>query len=176
MFGQSFYMVTVILIILFVGEYFLPEEDITIDGIPLSFNGYVRTGRSSNYDGSTDDPYLYSEHVHKTLGPSRHFTILFTTFMFLNIVNELNCRSLHDEVNVVKGLWSNKLALSVMLCETAIQVIISEFGGFVFEIYPDGLTWYQWLICLTFAFGSYLFHLLLIAIPDRFFFRVFPSQ
>ena len=170
--GQAIYMVSVILVILFVGEYFIPEENEVIDGVPLSFDGKIRPGRGSDYDGTTDKPYLYTEDVERALGPSRHFTILFTTFVFLQIVNEWNCRKLHDEVNIFSGIFKNRIALGIRAFEIVMQVIISQFGSFLFDLYPGGLTWYQWLICIGFSLGSFLVRLILLCVPDNLFVRV----
>ena len=166
-FGQGIYMIVVILIILFAGEYFLPEENEIIDGIPLSYNGYVRTGRRFDYEGNESNPKLYSTDVRKKLGPSRHFTILFTTFVFLHIVNEWNCRKLFDELNFLAGLESNPLSLLVRLVETVVQVIISQYGNLLFDIYPSGMTWYQWLICIAFSLGSLVVRLPILLVPDE---------
>ncbi len=160
-------MTIVILIILFAGEYFLPEEKEIIDGIPISYDGHVRTGRRFDYEGKEDSSKLYSTDVRKKLGPSRHFTILFTTFVFMHIVNEWNCRKLYDEANFLAGLETNKLSLIVRLIETVIQAIISQYGGLLFDIYPSGMTWYQWLICIAFSLGCLVVRLPILFIPDE---------
>jgi len=164
--GQATYMIAVVLIILFAGEYFLPEEEIIVNGIPISFNGHVRTGRVAGYDGEKDDPSLYTKEVKDEVGPSRHFTMLFTTFVFLHIVNEWNCRKLYDELNILAGIQNNMLSLGVRFIETFLQVMISQFGSRLFEIYPDGMTWYQWLICIAFALGTLVIRLILMAFPE----------
>jgi Ca2+ transporting ATPase len=169
--GQSAYMVIVILIILFAGEYFIPEEDEYVNGIPIARNGYIRTGRSAYYSGNTDDDNLqntqiYTKAIYDEIGPSRHYTVLFTTFVFLQIVNEWNCRKLYDEVNIFEGIHKNYISIAVRIAETAVQVIISQFGGRVFSIYKDGMTWYQWLICIAFSLGSFIIRLILVMIPE----------
>lgn len=166
-FGQSFYMIAVILIILFAGEYFIPEENEIIDGIPLSSNGKVRTGRRFDYQGETSTPGLYSRDVFNKLGPSRHFSVLFTTFVFMQIVNEWNCRKLYNEVNIFAGIQNNLLSITVRIVESVVQAIISQYGGLLFQIYPDGMTWYQWLICIAFSLASLLIRLILLLIPEE---------
>ena len=169
--GQSFYMIAGILVILFAGEYFLPEEEILVEGIPISFDGYVRTGRAAYYSGDTDDDNLfnteiYTKAIHDEIGPSRHYGMLFTTFVFMQIVNEWNCRKLYDEFNFLSGIQNNLMSILVRLFETVLQVIISEFGGRVFEVYVDGMTWYQWLICIAFSLGCLIIRVILIFIPE----------
>eukprot|EP00831_Metopus_contortus_P041847 TRINITY_DN3290_c0_g1_i2.p1 TRINITY_DN3290_c0_g1~~TRINITY_DN3290_c0_g1_i2.p1 ORF type:complete len:897 (+),score=191.65 TRINITY_DN3290_c0_g1_i2:872-3562(+) len=164
--AQSVYMITVILIILFAGEYFLPEEEEIIDGHRLDRDGCVRTGRKYNYKGDEEGSELYSKKVYDALGPSRHFTILFTTFVFMQIVNEYNCRKLYDEVNIFKGFLSNPISIIIRAIETVVQVVISQFGNVLFNIYPDGMTWYQWLICIAFSLGSFAVRLALLLLPE----------
>ena len=149
---------------------FVPPDEF-VSGIPISFDGYVRTGRSAYYSGDTDDDNLYNTEIYTKaisdeIGPSRHFSILFTVFVFLQIVNEWNCRKLYDEVNIFAGIQNNWISIIVRIVETAIQVVISQFGNRVFSIYPEGLTWYQWLISIAFSLGSLLMRLVLILIPD----------
>lgn len=43
------------------------------------------------------------------LGPSRHFTFLFNTFVWMTIFNFLNARLLNDKINIFKGIFSNPL-------------------------------------------------------------------
>lgn len=162
-------MVIIILIILFAGEYFIPEENKVIDGVPLTLNGnYVRTGRNADYSGETKDPDLYTTHVRDVLGPSRHYSVLFTTFVFMQIVNEWNCRKLYDEVNVFAGIQYNMISIIVRVTESTVQAIISEFGDQLFDIYPDGMTWYQWLICIAFSLGCFVIRLIILAaVPDN---------
>ena len=164
--GQAIYMIIIIMIILFAGEYFIPEENIIVDGIPLSYNGYVRTGRPADYEGGKTDETLYTDAIYKKIGPSRHFSVLFTTFVFMQIINEWNCRKLHDEVNIFAGIQHNMLSIIVRLVESVVQAIISQYGNLLFDIYPDGMTWYQWLICIAFALGSFIARLLLLLVPE----------
>eukprot|EP00826_Nyctotherus_ovalis_P017252 TRINITY_DN15067_c0_g1_i3.p1 TRINITY_DN15067_c0_g1~~TRINITY_DN15067_c0_g1_i3.p1 ORF type:complete len:222 (+),score=52.87 TRINITY_DN15067_c0_g1_i3:111-776(+) len=169
--GQAIYMIAITLVILFAGEYFLPEKDEIVNGVPISFNGYVRTGRSADYAGNTDDDNLYSttlytKKIFKEVGPSRHYTILFSTFVFMQIFNEWNCRKLHDEVNIFAGIQTNYISIAVRFLETLLQVIISQFGGRLFGIYKDGMTGVQWCICIAFSVGTFVVRLILLFIPE----------
>ncbi len=165
---QAIYMTTIILIILFAGEYFIPEEKEIIQGIPIYANGgHVRTGRAADYEGNTDDPSLYTTDVEKKLGPSRHFSVLFTTFVFMQIANEWNCRKLYEEINIFAGIQHNPISIVVRVTESVVQVVISQFGDRLFDIYPDGMTWYQWMICIGFSLGSFVVRFFVVLlVPD----------
>lgn len=53
---------------------------------------------------------------------SQHFTIVFNTFVFLQIGNEVNARKVHGERNVFKGFFANFIFLAVMAIQVAVQV------------------------------------------------------
>ena len=53
---------------------------------------------------------------------SQHFTIIFNTFVFLQIGNEINARKVHGERNVFKGFFANFIFLGVMVIQIAVQV------------------------------------------------------
>lgn len=164
--GQATYMIIIIMIILFAGEYFLPEENQIVSGYHISQNGHVITGRRFDYQGNDGAPGTYTQDMTDKIGPSRHFTILFTTFIFLQIVNEWNCRKLFNELNVFEGILSNPISIVVRITESVIQVIISEFSGRLFSCYPDGMMWYQWLICIAFSLGSFVIRFILLLVPE----------
>lgn len=53
---------------------------------------------------------------------SQHFTIIFNTFVFLQIGNEINARKVHGERNVFAGFFSNFIFLGVMVIQITVQV------------------------------------------------------
>jgi len=65
-----------------------------------------------NIDGSEDYKEAYDD---PDIGPSRHLTFLFNTFVFLQLFNEFNCRRIHDEFNIFEGLWGNWLFIGIWL-------------------------------------------------------------
>jgi len=172
-FGQAFYQLSVMMVLLFAGEYFIPEENIVKNGIPLSFNGKIRPGRAMTYSGDADKDWLYAPSVHDVLGPSRHFTIIFCAFIFMQLFNEYNSMSINDELVFWRSLKENLTASIILFIEVIICVVIVQFGSVVFDLYPGGLTWYQWLICLAFAFGTILTRIVLVHIPNKPFIKVF---
>jgi Ca2+ transporting ATPase len=52
-------------------------------------------------DGATKD---YEDVYDKTHVPSRHFTMIFNTFVMLQYFNFFNARKLNDELNIFEGL------------------------------------------------------------------------
>jgi P-type Ca2+ transporter type 2C len=61
-------------------------------------------------------------------------TIFFTTYIFFQVWNEINCRSLVPEVSGFSGLFRNPTFLAVMGVIVLGQVLIVTFGGDVFKV------------------------------------------
>uniref|UniRef100_A0A8C2CJR6 Calcium-transporting ATPase n=1 Tax=Cyprinus carpio TaxID=7962 RepID=A0A8C2CJR6_CYPCA len=57
--------------------------------------------------------------------PSEHYTIIFNTFVLMQLFNEINARKIHGERNVFDGIFSNPIFCSIVLGTFAIQVIAS---------------------------------------------------
>jgi Ca2+ transporting ATPase len=101
--GQSIFQLIVILILLFLGDLFIPEYldsyDTTIflqhpeykwkDGI---IGGTVRSGKMIYVNGDADYQDIYNEF--RVF--SRHFTFIFNTFVMMQVFNFINCRKLHE--------------------------------------------------------------------------------
>ena len=45
------------------------------------------------------------EDILTNAGPSRHFTIIFNTFVWMQIFNFINSRRIRDEINVFEGIY-----------------------------------------------------------------------
>ncbi|KAG0040010.1 Calcium-transporting ATPase 10, plasma membrane-type, partial [Gryganskiella cystojenkinii] len=92
-------------------------------------------------------------------------TMIFNTFVFLQVFNELNCRRIDDTLNIFKNLFHNKIFLIVQVFVVGGQFIIVEFGGQAFKTVP--LTGDQWL--LTILIGS-------LSLPVGLFLRLLPAS
>ncbi|RMC22749.1 hypothetical protein DUI87_00249 [Hirundo rustica rustica] len=84
--------------------------------------------------------------------PSEHFTIIFNTFVLMQLFNELNARKLHGERNVFEGVCANPIFCAIVLGTFAVQVLIVQFGGKPFSCSP--LSAEQWLWCLFVGVGE----------------------
>lgn len=47
--------------------------------------------------------------------PSQHYTIIFNTFVLMQLFNEINSRKIHGERNVFSGIFRNLIFCSVVL-------------------------------------------------------------
>nr|XP_046235348.1 plasma membrane calcium-transporting ATPase 1a isoform X2 [Scatophagus argus] len=95
--------------------------------------------------------------------PSEHYTIVFNTFVMMQLFNEINARKIHGERNVFEGIFNNPIFCSIVLGTFIIQIVIVQFGGKPFSCV--GLTIDQWLWCTFLGFGSLLWGQVISSIP-----------
>ena len=95
--------------------------------------------------------------------PTQHFTIVFNSFVFMQLFNEINARKIHGERNVFDKIYTNWIFLLVMIGQTSVQIIIIEFGDIVFS--TEGLTIDQWLWCVFLGSFELVMHQLLLFVP-----------
>lgn len=77
-------------------------------------------------------------------------TILFTLFVVFQLFNAFNSRELND-VSVFRSITSNKLMLLIFSLTFALQVVITQFGGALYDTVP--LPVYMWLKIIGAAFS-----------------------
>ncbi|CAL9696500.1 unnamed protein product [Knipowitschia caucasica] len=97
--------------------------------------------------------------------PSEHYTIVFNTFVLMQIFNELNARKIHGERNVFDGVHRNPIFCSIVVGTLGVQIIIVQFGGKPFSCVP--LSAEQWLWCVFFGFSSLLWGQVVTSVPTR---------
>ncbi|XP_041651722.1 plasma membrane calcium-transporting ATPase 1-like isoform X2 [Cheilinus undulatus] len=95
--------------------------------------------------------------------PSEHYTIVFNTFVLMQIFNELNARKIHGERNVFEGVFNNPIFCSIVLGTLIVQFLIVQFGGKPFSCVSLNLE--QWLWCVFLGLGSLLWGQLVSSIP-----------
>lgn len=54
--------------------------------------------------------------------PSEHYTIIFNSFVMMQLFNEINARKIHGERNVFNGIQNNPIFCSIVLGTFAVQV------------------------------------------------------
>ncbi|XP_059367112.1 plasma membrane calcium-transporting ATPase 1a isoform X3 [Carassius carassius] len=95
--------------------------------------------------------------------PSEHYTIVFNTFVMMQLFNEINARKIHGERNVFEGIFNNLIFCSIVFGTFAIQIVIVQFGGKPFSCV--GLSIEQWLWCILLGFGCLLWGQIISSIP-----------
>ena len=54
-----------------------------------------------------------------------HYTMIFHTFVFMQVFNQINCRKLGEsEFNVFEGFFNNSLFIMIMLVTIVVQILI----------------------------------------------------
>jgi Ca2+ transporting ATPase len=101
--GQSIYQIAVLVVLIFFGETFIPEERDALDDQTLYianpqykwYNGVVGgtvcSGRFYTLSGGDD----YVTAFNDTHNYSRHFTFIFNVFVLMQVFNFINARKIH---------------------------------------------------------------------------------
>uniref|UniRef100_A0A8C7CN49 Calcium-transporting ATPase n=1 Tax=Oncorhynchus kisutch TaxID=8019 RepID=A0A8C7CN49_ONCKI len=68
--------------------------------------------------------------------PSEHYTIIFNTFVLMQLFNEINARKIHGERNVFDGIFRNPIFCSIVFGTFAIQVgtFAIQVGTFAIQV------------------------------------------
>eukprot|EP00343_Euplotes_focardii_P011620 CAMPEP_0205832224 /NCGR_PEP_ID=MMETSP0206-20130828/46399_1 /ASSEMBLY_ACC=CAM_ASM_000279 /TAXON_ID=36767 /ORGANISM="Euplotes focardii, Strain TN1" /LENGTH=239 /DNA_ID=CAMNT_0053137571 /DNA_START=191 /DNA_END=910 /DNA_ORIENTATION=- len=155
---MAIYQCIVVFTIVFAGEKFIPEDP---SYFPIQENGNIVAGRSYTFNGSPlYEPYL------KEYGPSRHYTIVFTVFVMLQVFNMLNARKINDETNIFSGMFDNPMFLTIWVAIFVVQIFITQFTADVFQVHRGGLTLIQWAFCLAIGLSAWLVSFITKFIPD----------
>lgn len=145
--GQSIYQLVVTLILYFAGESFIPYS-------------------KANPDATADD-------VRK----SRHDqlqTLVFNTFVWMQIFNQYNNRRLDNKLNIFEGVHRNYFFIGIQFIIVAGQIMIVFVGGQAFS--TTRLNGSQWAYCLILGLVSVPVAMLLRFIPDEFVGRIIPRR
>ncbi|XP_053932362.1 plasma membrane calcium-transporting ATPase 2 isoform X5 [Cuculus canorus] len=95
--------------------------------------------------------------------PSEHYTIIFNTFVMMQLFNEINARKIHGERNVFDGIFRNPIFCTIVLGTFAIQIVIVQFGGKPFSCSPLQLD--QWMWCVFIGLGELVWGQVIATIP-----------
>ncbi|XP_016288290.1 plasma membrane calcium-transporting ATPase 1-like [Monodelphis domestica] len=97
--------------------------------------------------------------------PSTHYTMIFNTFVMMQLFNEINARKIHGERNVLEGMRSNNFFCIIVGGTFAFQFLIVQFGGNIFcctSLSPD-----LWLWCIFLGAGILVWGQFVTNIPNK---------
>ncbi|KAM6982895.1 plasma membrane calcium-transporting ATPase 3b isoform 3-T3 [Tautogolabrus adspersus] len=97
--------------------------------------------------------------------PSEHYTIIFNTFVLMQLFNEINARKIHGERNVFDGIFANPIFCSIVLGTFIVQIVIVQWGGKPFSCAPLNVE--QWLWCLFVGVGELLWGQVIATVPTE---------
>ncbi|KAM9759908.1 plasma membrane calcium-transporting ATPase 2 isoform 2-T5 [Menidia menidia] len=96
--------------------------------------------------------------------PSEHYTIIFNTFVMMQLFNEINARKIHGERNVFDGIFRNPIFCSIVFGTFAVQIVIVQFGGKPFSCQPLNLE--KWMWCVFLGLGELVWGQVIATIPN----------
>ena len=188
--GMAVYQCIITFGIIFAGEKFIPESveayryaikdgalvnplsDEKMETIREYCSGKLPEGGNGNniYPGRQFDwenkPLYYC--FKEAEGASRHLSVVFTAFVYMQVFNMINSRKIHDEKNICEGIFRNSLFLFIWTLIAVMQFFISQYTGQVFSVHKDGLDGVQWGICLAFGAGTLIWDFILKFFPDKY--------
>lgn len=112
--GQAIFQSLILFTIVFTGHLYIPEAteaELGNDppGIGKVREGeFVANGMMEDFQGNP----LYKRY--RDITPSRHMTIVFNLFVWLQIFNMLCARKINDEFNIFDGIETNALFALVL--------------------------------------------------------------
>lgn len=101
--------------------------------------------------------------------PSRHFTLLFTSFVMMQLVNQINSRKLHGEQNVFVGIMENKFFISIMAMEFFMQFVMVQTPGVNLAMGCKALDMYDWALCIFIGLTELPINLVISYLPLEWF-------
>ena len=101
-----------------------------------------------------------------------HFTLIFHTFVFMQVFNEINSRKLGEkEYNVFHGFFNNALFIVVIILTIVVQCLMVQYGGQSMRTVP--LTYEQHGMCIGIGAFSLIWGLVVkSALPVSLFSRI----
>ena len=100
-------------------------------------------------------------------------TIVFNTFVWMQIFNQYNNRRLDNKFNIFEGIHRNYFFMVLNVIMVGGQVMIIFFGGQAFQVRRIDST--QWAICILCALPCILWAVVLRCIPDKWAAAVFSA-
>lgn len=122
--GHGVYQLTVIFVLLFIGQStYCILFYMWLSKIPVSKRCCCALCDTLTGEHMFDIDCGRNAPLHSP--PSEHYTIVFNTFVLMQIFNELNARKIHGERNVFDGVFNNPIFCSIILGTLIIQVTLS---------------------------------------------------
>ena len=114
----------------------------------------------SNYAHRQDLCLAFKEYI-SNLGIISHMTIIFNTFDFYTLFNQINCRIINDQFNIFSRIHCCWLFILIIAYEMGLQALLVEFGRNTFHCAKGGLTIQQWsmyflMVALTFVVSFFI--------------------
>ena len=123
---------------------------------------YDRTQFEENQINNLYEAYKWYT---STYGNTVHMTMIFNTFVFYSLFNQINSRIINNNLNIFHRILDNWMFIAVTSGEMFIQFALVQYGGLVFKCNKEGLTVSQWYWCIMLAATTFLVNFILKFIP-----------
>jgi calcium-translocating P-type ATPase len=74
-------------------------------------------------------------------------TVIYNSFVWMQLFNELNARRIYNEKNCLEGVFGNPIFCFIWIASAIVQFCSVQFGGQVFRTVP--LDMYSWIACIA---------------------------
>ncbi len=95
-------------------------------------------------------------------GATIHHTLVFNTFVMMQLFNQLNARQISDSVNILDNLENETLFQWIVCSEFALQYLIVQYGGIITSTISLNLE--EWAISIGFGMISLLLRSIIVFI------------
>jgi Ca2+-transporting ATPase len=92
-------------------------------------------------------------------------TVVFNTYSWLQISNQINCRRIDNKLNVFSGIHRNWLFIAITLITIGGQILIINVGGMAFSV--TRLNGVQWAVSIILGLLSLPFGVVVRLIPIK---------
>lgn len=107
------------------------------------------------YSYPEGEPFWYkkADGTYTASPKTEHYTLIFHTFVFMQVFNEINARKLGiKEYNVFKGFFNNFMFLFIIIITIVVQIVLVQYGGQPTRTSP--LSWEQHVMCIVIGMFS----------------------
>ena len=95
---------------------------------------------------------LYWYYTRNNIDHDIQYTMIFNTFVLLQLFNEFNSRKVNGEWNILSGIFDNPIYWGILILTCGFQILMVEvFGAFASTV---KLSAAQWLVCVALGAGS----------------------
>ncbi|KAK0707480.1 hypothetical protein B0H67DRAFT_556169 [Lasiosphaeris hirsuta] len=102
-------------------------------------------------------------------------TLVFNTFVWMQIFNQWNNRRLDNNFNIFEGLTKNWFFIGISIIMCGGQVLIIQVGGKAFSIAPQKQTAAMWAYAIVLGFLSIPVGMIIRLVPDALVERLVPD-
>lgn len=174
--GQAIFQIIVLLVIVFLGEHFLPD---VIGGRQECPNDecLILPGRryTKAYELFADNQspqavrdatgYEHILDVDNLEKYSVHYTYIFNIFVWMQLFNLINSRVIDDKMNVFSGICASSYFIIIFIIILIGQIIFITFLGPAIRVAFWGVDPLGWVICIVIGFISLIVAVILKLIP-----------